>query len=113
MGEGMEVAMLAKSGEGGERGEAGEGGADVWAPLLSSAATLEFWAVLQENGPGFDTLLGFWAVFPALRRGPRYQPRHNPRSEVSVLSTFGSAAYETAQNFARAIEATRYVPTIR
>lgn len=104
------MAMLAKSGEG---GEAGEGGADAWAPLLSSAAPPGFWAVLQENGPGFDTLPGFWAVFPALRCGPRYQPRHNPRSEVFVLSTFSSAAYETVQNFARAIEATRYVPTIR
>ena len=94
--------------ERGRGAKSGEGRADVWAPLLSSAATLEFWPVLQENGLGFDALPEFWAVFPALRRGPRYQPRHNPRSEVSVSSAFSSAAYETAQNFARAIEATRW-----
>ena len=45
----------------------------AWAPLLSSAATPGFWAVLQENGPEFDVLPEFCAVFPALRRGPRYQ----------------------------------------
>ena len=76
--------------------------------LLSSAAPPGFWAVLQEIWPGFDALPGFWAVFPALRRGSRYQPRYNPRSEASVSSTSSSAAYETAQNFARAIEATRW-----
>ena len=27
------------------------------------AATLEFWTVLQENGPDFDMSLEFWAVF--------------------------------------------------
>ena len=73
----------------------------------------EFWAVLQENGPEFDALPGFWAVFPALRRGSRYQPRHNPRSEAFASSTPSSAAYETAQNFVRAIETTRCVPAIR
>ena len=93
----------ARTGEGSEERRRG---ADAWAPLLSSAAPPGFWAVLQEIGPGFDALPGFWAVFPALRRGPHCQPRHNPRSEASVSSMSSSAAYETAQTFARAIEAT-------
>ena len=29
------------------------------------AATLEFWTVLQENGPDFDMSLEFWVVFGA------------------------------------------------
>ena len=85
----------------------------AWVPLLSGAAAPGFWTVLQENGPEFDVLPEFWAVFPALRRGLRNQLRHNPRSEASVSSTPSSAAYETAQNFAHAIEAPRCVPTIR
>lgn len=28
----------------------------------SSVAVLEFWAVLQKNGPDFDMSLEFWAV---------------------------------------------------
>ena len=27
------------------------------------AVTLEFWAVLQKNGPDFDMSLEFWVVF--------------------------------------------------
>ncbi|WP_303858982.1 hypothetical protein [Senegalimassilia anaerobia] len=41
------------------------------------AATLEFWTVLQENGPDFDMSLEFWAVF-----GMDFGrcPENNPRS---------------------------------
>mgnify|MGYP006965413713 CR=1 FL=1 len=70
---------------------------------LSGAAPPKFWVVSQENGPEFDALLEFWAVFSALRCDSRRKLRHNPRSGVSALSAPRSAAYETAQNFARAL----------
>ena len=61
-----------------------------------------FWAVLQENGLEFDALPGFWAVISVPRRDSRRCLRYNPRSEAFTSSAPRSAAYETAQNFARA-----------
>lgn len=62
-----------------------------------------FWAVLQENGLEFDALPGFWAVISVPRRDSRRCLRYNPRSEAFTSSAPRSAAYETAQNFARAL----------
>ena len=64
-----------------------------------------FWAVLQENGLEFDALPGFWAVISVPRRDSRRCLRYNPRSEAFISSAPRSAAYETAQNFARALAA--------
>lgn len=61
-----------------------------------------FWAVLQENGLEFDALPGFWAVISVPRRDSRRCLRYNPRSEAFTSSAPRSAAYETAQNSARA-----------
>ena len=72
-------------------------------PLSGAAPPPKFWVVSQENGPEFDALLEFWAVFSALRCDSRRKLRHNPRSGVSALSAPRSAAYETAQNCARAL----------
>ena len=77
--------------------------------LAQTAATLQvstppgFWAVLQENGLEFDALPGFWAVISVPRRDSRRCLRYNPRSEAFTSSAPRSAAYETAQNFARAL----------
>lgn len=62
-----------------------------------------FWVVLQENGPEFDALPGFWAVISVPRRDSRRWLRYNPRSEAFTSSVPRSAAYETAQNFAQAL----------
>ena len=62
-----------------------------------------FWVVLQENGPEFDALPGFWAVISVPRRDSRRWLRYNPRSEAFTSSVPRSAAYETAQTFARAL----------
>ena len=67
-----------------------------------------FWVVLQENGPEFDALPGFWAVISVPRCDSRRWLRCNPRSEAFTSSVPRSAAYETAQNFARALAATFY-----
>ncbi len=60
-----------------------------------------FWVVLQENGPEFDVLPGFWAVVSVPRCDSRRRLRYNPRSEAFTSLVPRSAAYETAQNFAR------------
>ena len=59
-----------------------------------------FWVVLQENGPEFDVISGFWAVVSVPRRDSRRWLRYNPRSEAFTSSMSRSAAYETAQNSA-------------
>ena len=61
-----------------------------------------FWVVLQENGPEFDVLPGFWAVVSVPRCDSRRRLRYNPRSEAFTSLVPRSAAYETAQNSARA-----------
>ena len=76
--------------------------------LAQTAATLQvstpgFWVVLQENGLEFDALPGFWAVISVPRRDSRRCLRYNPRSEAFTSSVPRSAAYETAQTFARAL----------
>lgn len=77
-------------------------GADCGDPPLQ-ASTPRFWVVLQENGPEFDALPGFWAVISVPRRDSRRCLRYNPRSEAFTSSVPRSAAYETAQSFARAL----------
>ena len=62
--------------------------------------TPRFWVVLQENGPEFDVISGFWAVVSVPRRDSRRWLRYNPRSEAFTSSMSRSAAYETAQNSA-------------
>ena len=64
-------------------------------------STPRFWAVSQENGPEFDVLPGFWAVVSVPRCDSRRRLRYNPRSEAFTSLVPRSAAYETAQNFAR------------
>lgn len=61
-----------------------------------------FWVVLQKNGPEFDVIPEFWAVVSVPRRDSRRWLRYNPRSEAFTSSMSRSAAYETAQDFARA-----------
>ena len=75
-------------------------GADCGDPQASATG---FWAVLQENGPDFDALQGFWAVISVPRRDSCRWLRYSPRSEAFTSSVPRSAAYETAQNFARAL----------
>lgn len=65
-----------------------------------------FWVVLQKNGPEFDVIPEFWAVVSVPRRDSRRWLRYNPRSEAFTSSMSRSAAYETAQNFARAFQVT-------
>ena len=74
---------------------------------------LNFWVVLQENGPEFDVSPEFWAVSPALHCDSRRRLRHNPRSGAPASPTPRFVAYETAQNFARAIETARCSLTTR
>ena len=71
---------------------------------LSDAAHPNFWIVSQENGPEFDASPEFWAVSPALRCDSCWRSQHNPRLGAPASSASRSAAYETAQNFACAIE---------
>lgn len=62
-----------------------------------------FWVVLQKNGPEFDVIPEFWAVVSVPRCDSRRWLRYNPRSEAFTSSVPRSAAYETAQSFARAL----------
>lgn len=80
-------------------------------PVLAQTAAIPlyrrrppgFWVVLQENGPEFDALPGFWAVISVPRCDSCRWLRYNPRSEAFTSSVPRSAAYETAQNFAQAL----------
>ena len=56
----------------------------------------------RKNGPEFDVIPGFWAVVSVPRCDSRRWLRYNPRSEAFTSSMSRSAAYETAQNSARA-----------
>lgn len=82
------------------------------AAIPFQASTPRFWAVLQENGPGFDALPGFCAVVSVPRRDSRRWLRYNPRSEAFTSSMSRSAAYETAQNCTRALGRVANSPSV-
>lgn len=57
----------------------------------------------RKTGSNLTPFRGVWAVISVPRRDSRRCLRYNPRSEAFTSSAPRSAAYETAQNFARAL----------
>ena len=57
----------------------------------------------RKTGSNLTPFRGFWAVISVPRCDSRRWLRYNPRSEAFTSSVPRSAAYETAQSFARAL----------